>query len=358
MSEIDDITDMTRGVYRRHFAGYIFGKRINAVSIGAEAWFWRVHDAAADDFGNLRGEAHHVYAATIGNRYESVTMHDVAAWLNELIQIGLVRTYEAEGERYLHIDGFTATQPAGKNGKRVRRVPATALEADDALSRSRRPSDSVPGESGGIRVNPVSSSATHYQYQDHNQNHSHSAARGPTGKPSNASLNGKGVDQGKTQSADRSPTSRPGVMEPEASKLKAPPNCSESVPTPASPAKQPDRRPRRVPESPHPQLVQIFNDLWAKRYGMPYPFHGGKDGQHIKRVLAFAGQDVEVASQIMIRYLDSDDPFHVNDRHGLGMLVSQIRRFLSDAPPTLAAKKPTVNIRNVKAHLERMGVHD
>jgi hypothetical protein len=32
--------DMTKGMYRRIYSGFLNGKRINAVSEGAENWFW------------------------------------------------------------------------------------------------------------------------------------------------------------------------------------------------------------------------------------------------------------------------------------------------------------------------------
>lgn len=145
MSE-EAVTDLTRGVYRRLYAGFIKGQRINKLSLQAEAWFWRVY-AVADDFGNCDADPELLRSATKGHR--KVTAKQVERWLEEMRAVGLVSFYEQKGERYLHILRFEETQPAGKNGKRYKRFP-------------------LPGESGCIQVNPVSSSASHSH--THNQN--------------------------------------------------------------------------------------------------------------------------------------------------------------------------------------------
>lgn len=134
----EEVTDLTRGVYRRLYAGFIKGQRINRISLQAEAWFWRVF-AVADDFGNCDADPELLRDATKGRR--KVTVKQVEKWLNEMASVGLVSFYQNKSERYLHILRFEETQPAGKNGKRLKRVP-------------------LPGESGCIQVNPDSSSAS------------------------------------------------------------------------------------------------------------------------------------------------------------------------------------------------------
>lgn len=148
MSE-DAVTDLTRGVYRRLYAGFIKGQRINRLSLQAEAWFWRVF-AVADDFGNYDADPELVKDATKGRR--KVTTKQVERWLNEMASVGLISFYQSKSERYLHILRFEETQPAGKNGKRYKRFP-------------------LPGESGCIQVNPELSSASHNHNQDQDQNH-------------------------------------------------------------------------------------------------------------------------------------------------------------------------------------------
>jgi hypothetical protein len=130
MSASQTVTDLTRGVYRRQYAGFINGKRINAVSLEAEAWFWRVHTAAADDFGNLPGESSLIAYATIGRR-GGVSVEQVEAWCGELLDADLLRYYEVSNERYIHVVGFLNRQPAPRNGKRIRRYPKSPYEDTD-----------------------------------------------------------------------------------------------------------------------------------------------------------------------------------------------------------------------------------
>lgn len=139
MSELD----LQRGTYRRIYSGMIWGKRINSVSLQAEAWFWRLN-VIADDFGNLPGDVFRVLKETSGRR--DVSSKAVQEWIDELVHARLLVAYEAEGESYLHIVGFGSLQPAGKNGRRARRHPASPLDAAESGD-----SESGPGESGGFR---------------------------------------------------------------------------------------------------------------------------------------------------------------------------------------------------------------
>ena len=133
-------TDISGGIYRRIYAGFVTGKRINSVSVGAEAWFWRLH-AIADDFGNIPGDPRvaRAYAAPL----RDWTLDDVASMTRELENKGLITTYAVNGEYFNHIEGFEGRQPANKSGRRIQRYPKP----------SAGPSGN-PGESGGILKNP------------------------------------------------------------------------------------------------------------------------------------------------------------------------------------------------------------
>lgn len=148
----DSVTDLTRGVYRRLYAGFTKGQRINKLSLPAEAWFWRVL-ATVDDFGNGDADPELCRAMTAGRR--KVTAGQVGKWLDEMNTVGLISFYEVKGERYLHVLKFPEWQPAGKNGKRFKRFP-------------------TPDESGGIQVNPVSSSASENTNKNTNKNENNS----------------------------------------------------------------------------------------------------------------------------------------------------------------------------------------
>jgi hypothetical protein len=122
----NEVTDLTKGVYRRLYAGFIKGQRINRLSLQAEAWFWRVL-ASADDFGNADADPGLCLAATVGRR-KGISVEKVAAWLEEMRESGLIQFYAKESEKYLHIVGFEELQPAGKNGRRVQRFPLCESE--------------------------------------------------------------------------------------------------------------------------------------------------------------------------------------------------------------------------------------
>lgn len=133
--------DLTKGIYRRIYSGFLKGKRINLLSIEAEAWFWRIQ-AVADDFGNMHAEPELVHAATVGRR-KGITVAQVSEWINTIAGAGLIIFYHSPaGDKYLHIVGFEEFQPAGRNGRKIRHFPAL-------------------NDAGCIPVNPDSSNAPH-----------------------------------------------------------------------------------------------------------------------------------------------------------------------------------------------------
>lgn len=113
-------SDQRRGIYRRVYGNFVNGRRINAVSIEAEALFWRL-TAVADDFGNLWGDSNLIKCHAAPRR--SWTLEQVEAMVDELVNVCLVSRYEFEGEVYLSITGWEKTQPAPRNGKRVCKFP-------------------------------------------------------------------------------------------------------------------------------------------------------------------------------------------------------------------------------------------
>lgn len=180
MSEID----LTRGIYRRIYAGFRMGKRICAVSIGAEAWFWRLN-AIADDYGNFAADPTLLKNEAGGRR--QVTTSQSEGWLAELVP-ALVTLYTVAGERFGHIVGFEKIQPAGKNGRRIRRFPMH------------------PGESGGIQGDPgvlVQSGPAHSHPESHPDTQMPSHSEGGESKESSAPIRVGGV--GETQDTDWTP---------------------------------------------------------------------------------------------------------------------------------------------------------
>jgi len=141
------VTDLTRGVYRRLYGGFVTGQRINKLSLSAEAWFWRVL-VSVDDFGNGRADPDLCRLNTAGNR-KTVTTKQVKGWLKEMHDVGLIEFYTVKSESLLHVVGFEETQPAGKNGRKIKRFSFPVN----------------PGESKGIQGNPDVVSAS-YSYSD------------------------------------------------------------------------------------------------------------------------------------------------------------------------------------------------
>lgn len=152
----DGVTDLTRGVYRRLYAGFIKGQRINKLSLQAEAWFWRVL-TTVDDFGNAEADPELCRAATTGRR-TSVTKAQIAKWLDEMAAVNLISFYSVKGEKYLNVLKFESWQPAGKNGRRIKRFPGPEEASGN------------PGESKIIQVSSGVVSASENTNDNENTN--------------------------------------------------------------------------------------------------------------------------------------------------------------------------------------------
>ena len=130
--------DMTDGIYRRIYSGFVSNPKVNRLSWQAEAWFWRLV-VLADDYGNHPANWRHL--AAVASPVREIGAAEAQSLTESIVEARLANLYEADGQRYLHIIGFTERQPANKNGRRIQRFPLSP--------------DNSSGESGGIRVNPV-----------------------------------------------------------------------------------------------------------------------------------------------------------------------------------------------------------
>lgn len=171
----DLVTNMTHGVYRRLYSGATTGKRINSASLAAEFWFWRLH-MICDDFGTFVADADLCRLAAAPRR--DITDRQVSLWLTELERVGLIVLYKVGDDKYGQIIGFCDFQPAGKNGKRIRRypVPTSGVRVN-------------PGESSGIQVNPGGvqpSSASDTHTDTHTDTHADTDAGGACQTQGNA----------------------------------------------------------------------------------------------------------------------------------------------------------------------------
>jgi hypothetical protein len=116
----EPVVDMRWGVYRKVYSGFIWGDRLNSVSMEAEAWFWRLH-AVADDLGNLAANMNRLVVEAGGKR--QITPEQAEKWTAELASVRLIVRYSVGSDNYVHIIGFEDRQPANKNGRRIQRHP-------------------------------------------------------------------------------------------------------------------------------------------------------------------------------------------------------------------------------------------
>jgi hypothetical protein len=90
---------------------------------------------------------------------------------------------------------------------------------------------------------------------------------------------------------------------------------------------------RKQPTGPHAEAVREYLNGWKLRYGTDYPDFGAKEGKLVKLLLSKADNDLPKLLSAIKAYLACGEPFYVNDRHGLGLLVSQWRRFVVKPKP-------------------------
>lgn len=94
---------------------------------------------------------------------------------------------------------------------------------------------------------------------------------------------------------------------------------------------------RRQPTGSHAELIAHFTDRWEARYGAKFPF-SAKDAAHAKWILNQVS-DLEQAKSAVDAYLAANDEFYERDRHGLGLLVAQFRRFIVPKKSATTAKE-------------------
>lgn len=108
------------GRYRKLYAiGVIEGRRINAVSMEAECWLWRLQ-LIADDYGNLPADVDIIRGRAAPKR--KITPGKIRKLNAELVASGLIVGYESEGEGYYHCAEFERMQTS-PNGRMVQRYP-------------------------------------------------------------------------------------------------------------------------------------------------------------------------------------------------------------------------------------------
>lgn len=137
------MSDMLNGQYRKIYEGYLKSRKVNALSIEAECMFIRMI-AAADDYGGVEVTDDIVGPDLFPRRPD--IWNRCPELLNEIYDVGLIDIYRVGGEKIAQIFRFEELQPAGKNGRRIRRIKENPNKS--------RPIPNVDGESGNIQGNP------------------------------------------------------------------------------------------------------------------------------------------------------------------------------------------------------------
>lgn len=151
MSETIDSTKFYRKLYPN---GILFGRRVNAVSCGAELLLWRLH-AIADDYGGFRADATELRDLVFPRRRD-LRPAQVQEWLEELAKVPssltpppaqpLVVLYDVAGDRYGCVTNWLDLQTT-VNGKRLRKVPRPP-----GIDLSKRP-QAPPGYTSAPKTN-------------------------------------------------------------------------------------------------------------------------------------------------------------------------------------------------------------
>lgn len=82
---------------------------IDALGREAELFFYRLI-VQCDDFGRMDARPAMLRARCYPLRLDSVSDHAIAGWLKELVEVGLVWTYRADGGQYLQVTKWTKHQ--------------------------------------------------------------------------------------------------------------------------------------------------------------------------------------------------------------------------------------------------------
>ncbi len=105
------------------------------------------------------------------------------------------------------------------------------------------------------------------------------------------------------------------------------------------PAAASKRSQRKEPTGPHHAFIRHFCTRWQAKYGVPYAFNAGKDGQHVQKILTWVIGEIDEAMKVADRFLDDADPFVADKKHPLGLLVSNFNKYRVGSLFTTPAKE-------------------
>lgn len=113
--------------------------------------------------------------------------------------------------------------------------------------------------------------------------------------------------------------------------------------TPPAPAPAPAIRENQSPASqvsggkprtaPTHIAIDYFCEHWKARFGKKYPFAAGKDATAVKSILGHLDGDLDAFRSVADRYLDDEDPFVAQSGHSVGLLLSQLPKWIVNHQP-------------------------
>lgn len=92
------------------------------------------------------------------------------------------------------------------------------------------------------------------------------------------------------------------------------------------------RKPVKDWDGPHGEFLGVYHEQYRAKYGYDYPVQAD-DLRHARELVAQMGDDRGVWEGTVAHYLADPDPFYAKDKHGLGMLLKQLRRHLVPRQP-------------------------
>jgi hypothetical protein len=113
-----------------------------------------------------------------------------------------------------------------------------------------------------------------------------------------------------------------------------------------------------APASAHKQAVHMFCSGWEELYRAKYSFNAGKDAAHVKWIIGHLNQDLEELARVLRRFFRDGDEFIVKNRHSVGVLRSQLHRWLADpVEATAAAPKSKIaeSMEKLRLKLKEQG---
>ena len=99
-------------------------------------------------------------------------------------------------------------------------------------------------------------------------------------------------------------------------------------------------REKKNPPSPLRLLSDYWLEIYAQKYALKYQHKGAADANALKKLVAVAGDDAELAKRALAAYLADDDPFVAKKLHQLRFVGMNPEQYVSKARDRAAGEEP------------------